>query len=355
MQLSTVGLLVCAAAGFVAKRSAAKTSCQSLVPVQAPSGAIMTSSDAATKLAGEAPSIFSLSAARGAAEHTETARGSRIVAYNLVKRKFAIERKQALYINMSKEKNYKGRRRNVFRMAKRAVMKSLKLQYSSRRLFKRERRRLWIMRVNANCKLHGVRYNEFICKLKEANININRKILSQLGVYDRGVFTSIMDVAIPNWKDVQALRNYVKPKMTVKEVDDIMIPHIEKIVPELYTDTCIRFNRQVKDWGIEYTVDMGKPESWRTLLPKMPELANFQLPDHFMGNANAETEGIPIEMVPWQNDREAPKEYKKFLAKVEKSKQEDEEKKAAGQETWPLRDEPLTRDAWFDPEPQSWF
>merc|ERR1719162_862541 len=107
----------------------------------------------------------------------------------------------------------------------------MELKYMSRKLFKRDRRRLWIMRVNSNAKLHGIRYSQFICKLKEANVNINRKILSQLGVYDRAIFTNVMEVGIPNWKGVKAKREYVPPPYTVDQIDDVILTNIEATVP----------------------------------------------------------------------------------------------------------------------------
>ncbi|CAE7234589.1 rplT [Symbiodinium sp. CCMP2592] len=112
------------------------------------------------------------------------------------------------------------------RIAKQAVMYALKMRYRSRRVFKRTRRELWIKRVSNNSKLHGVRYNVFICRLKEKNININRKILSQLGVYDRAVFTNVLETAIPEWKQLkeEADNRGKKKEYTVKELDDIAVP-----------------------------------------------------------------------------------------------------------------------------------
>eukprot|EP00435_Cladocopium_sp_Y103_P034254 s3664_g8.t2 len=105
--------------------------------------------------------------------------------------KRAMERRKSMWLKYSLDNMHK-RPRNCYRLARQAVMKALKRKYRSRRLFKRERRQLWIQRVGNNSKLHGIPYNQFICKLKEANININRKILSQLGIYDRAVFTNVV-------------------------------------------------------------------------------------------------------------------------------------------------------------------
>lgn len=249
--------------------------------------------------------------------------------------------------------NFKGRRKNVYRQARQGVMDALKKKYKSRRLFKRERRQLWIMRVRANCRLHAVRYSTFIARSKVRSININRKILSQLGIYDRAVFTNIMDAAIPNWRQRKARIEAVEKPYTVQQIDDVMIPYIEKTVPEIYTDETIRFNRQVKEGWVEYTIDMGPAEMWREVLPKMPELANFNLPDHWMGNANAEMEPMPLEMVTVPKELES-RDYVKFMDKVREVQEEDELKKERGEEVWPKK-EGVSRKDWFKEEPQSWF
>ncbi|CAE7343597.1 ppt1 [Symbiodinium natans] len=229
------------------------------------------------------------------------------------------------------------------RFAKQAVMYAHKMRYRIRRVFKRDRRKLWIKRVSNNSKLHGIRYNVFICRLKEKNININRKILSQLGVYDRAVFTNVLETAIPEWKQLkEEVDNKGKKKeYSVKELDDIAIPYFEATVPELYTDPTIRFNRQVKDWGVEYTIDFGDEEEWRDVLPKMPELANFQLPDHMLTNSRRQLEEIPIEDRMVVPDEEKNSEYKVFMDKVRAMWDEEEEKKAKGEEVRPKK-EPLS-------------
>jgi len=293
---------------------------------------------------------------RGTAASTNTGRASKIVANVKQSRgMYTRWKKQDMWLKFSK--TFKGRKRNVYKIARANVMKALKQKYTSRRLFKRERRTLWIMRVRANSRLHGIAYSRFICKLKEANININRKILSQLGVYDRAVFTNILQEAIPNWKELKEEKEfYSKPQVgTVEDIDNVMIPHIEKIVPELYEDDCIRFNRKVHDWGVEYTIDQGDPKVWQSLLPKMPEIQNFELPDHWLGNANSEAESTPLDLV---DAGLAPGKEQdhwwKFIEMVKETRAADAEKIAKGEETWPKKDG-ISRADWFKEEPQSWF
>eukprot|EP00933_Yihiella_yeosuensis_P022010 TRINITY_DN17323_c2_g1_i1.p1 TRINITY_DN17323_c2_g1~~TRINITY_DN17323_c2_g1_i1.p1 ORF type:complete len:501 (+),score=78.58 TRINITY_DN17323_c2_g1_i1:179-1504(+) len=260
-------------------------------------------------------------------------------------------RKKELWMKYAK--HMPGRIPTSFRLAKEAVMIAFKNQMREKRKRKGNLRRLTILRTGCNARMHGLPYNKLICRLKEANIWINRKIISQLGVYDRGVLTSIIELAVPDWRDHLAAR-YEKPKTyTHEEMDNAVIPYIEKTVPELYTDDTIRFNRTVKKWGIEYTVDMGPAEEWREILPKMPELANFELPDHMLGNANAEWEGRPIDLLDVPEGLES-KHYLKFMQKVQKAQEEDKEKEAKGEPVWPKK-EGVSREDWFKEEQQSWF
>ncbi|CAE8690721.1 unnamed protein product [Polarella glacialis] len=291
-------------------------------------------------------------AARGQAEANRTGRASRIVTnVRIRKGPYTVWKRKDMWLSLST--TFSNRSKNCFRIAKQAVMHALKKKYKSRRLFKRDRRSLWIMRVGASSRLHGIPYCELISHMKVANININRKIMSQLGAYDRAVFTNIMEVAVPNWKQIKAKKDYRRPDYTVEELDAVGIPYLEQIAPEIYTDATIRFNRQVRSWGVEYTIDMGPPEEWRDLLPKMPELANFNIPDNFIGNSNAEFEDAPLEML-ITPDRLQPASYWKFKEKVALTQAEDAEKEARGEVTWPKKTG-VSREDWFKREPQSWF
>lgn len=92
-------------------------------------------------------------------------------------------------------KSFKGARSRIFKVANQAVMKSLKYQYRDRRNKKRVFRRLWIVRINAAVKAHGISYSKFMGMLKKANINVNRKILADLAVRDKEAFNKIVESA----------------------------------------------------------------------------------------------------------------------------------------------------------------
>ncbi|MBQ9165997.1 MAG: 50S ribosomal protein L20, partial [Oscillospiraceae bacterium] len=82
-----------------------------------------------------------------------------------------------------------------FKMAKQAVMKSGNYAYIGRRLKKRDFRRLWITRISAACKMNGMNYSSFMHGLKLANVQIDRKILSELAVNDGAAFAKLAELA----------------------------------------------------------------------------------------------------------------------------------------------------------------
>ena len=89
-------------------------------------------------------------------------------------------------------KGYRGRRKNVFRVAKQAVMKAGQYAYRDRRTRKRVFRALWIARINAGARSHGVTYSRFIAGLKKASIELDRKVLADMAVNDPAAFGSIV-------------------------------------------------------------------------------------------------------------------------------------------------------------------
>tara|TARA_X000000950_G_C13847426_1_gene633034 strand:+ start:658 stop:1008 length:351 start_codon:yes stop_codon:yes gene_type:complete len=90
-------------------------------------------------------------------------------------------------------KGYYGRRKNTFRVANQAVEKAGQYSYRDRKVRKRDFKSLWIQRINAGCRLHGVKYSQFINGLKKINLNLNRKVLSELASNEPNVFKKIVD------------------------------------------------------------------------------------------------------------------------------------------------------------------
>jgi large subunit ribosomal protein L20 len=96
---------------------------------------------------------------------------------------------------LAQAKGYRGRRKNVFKIAKQAVMKAGQYAYRDRRNKKREFRALWITRINAGAREAGVSYSQFIAGLKKAGIDMDRKVLADLAVFDKAAFGRIVDQA----------------------------------------------------------------------------------------------------------------------------------------------------------------
>ncbi len=90
-------------------------------------------------------------------------------------------------------KGYRGRRKNVYRIAKQAVMKAGQYAYRDRRNRKRVFRQLWIARINAAARGLGITYSKFMAGMKKASIDIDRKMLAELAVKDPAAFGSIVD------------------------------------------------------------------------------------------------------------------------------------------------------------------
>ena len=90
-------------------------------------------------------------------------------------------------------KGFRGRRKNVFRIAKEAVMKAGQYAYRDRRAKKREFRALWITRINAAVRELGISYSVFMNGLKKASIDIDRKVLAEMAVHDSAAFGKIVE------------------------------------------------------------------------------------------------------------------------------------------------------------------
>ncbi|PSJ17373.1 50S ribosomal protein L20 [Nitrosomonas supralitoralis] len=92
-------------------------------------------------------------------------------------------------------KGYRGRRKNVYRIAKQAVMKAGQYAYRDRRQRKRQFRALWIARINAAARECGLSYSVFMNGLKKSSIEVDRKVLADLAVFDKCAFEKIVEQA----------------------------------------------------------------------------------------------------------------------------------------------------------------
>jgi len=107
--------------------------------------------------------------------------------------KYAPARKRKKKKIFRQVKGARGGRSRLLRTAKEALRRSLYYSYRDRKAKKRTMRRLWIVRINARLKERGLSYNKFIAGLKEAKIDLDRKILADLAVNDKAAFNCIVD------------------------------------------------------------------------------------------------------------------------------------------------------------------
>jgi len=95
-------------------------------------------------------------------------------------------------------KGYFGMKSKIFRPANQAVMRSLSYAYAHRKKRKGDFRKLWIARINAAARMNGLSYSRFINGLKQADVEINRKILAELAISDQEAFADLVAVAKEN-------------------------------------------------------------------------------------------------------------------------------------------------------------
>jgi large subunit ribosomal protein L20 len=113
-----------------------------------------------------------------------------------VKGGFTTHRRHKKILKLAK--GYRGAKSKLYRPAHEQVMKSLAYAYAHRKKRKGDFRKLWIARINAASRLSGMSYSRFICGLKKAGVNINRKVLAELAVNDLNAFNQLVEVAKGN-------------------------------------------------------------------------------------------------------------------------------------------------------------
>ena len=113
-----------------------------------------------------------------------------------VKRAVNAQKKRRTTLELAS--GYRGQRSRLYRKAKEQVLHSLNYAYRDRRARKGDFRQLWITRINAAARQNGLTYNRFIQGLKNAGIEVDRKILAELAVNDEAAFAALVEVASEN-------------------------------------------------------------------------------------------------------------------------------------------------------------
>jgi large subunit ribosomal protein L20 len=96
---------------------------------------------------------------------------------------------------LKQTKGFWGQRKNVFKRAKETLLRALEFAFIGRKLRKRDFRKLFITRINAGCRKHGMSYNKFVSGLKKQNVMINRKMLSQMAIFEPEAFAKLVEMA----------------------------------------------------------------------------------------------------------------------------------------------------------------
>ncbi|HEX9992516.1 MAG TPA: 50S ribosomal protein L20 [Acidimicrobiales bacterium] len=109
--------------------------------------------------------------------------------------KRAVHSKKHRRTTLERAKGYYGNKSRSFKSANEQVMHSLQYAYRDRRARKAEFRKLWIQRINAACREHGMSYSQFISGLRRAEVEIDRKVLADLAVTDPAAFAALVKVA----------------------------------------------------------------------------------------------------------------------------------------------------------------
>ena len=114
---------------------------------------------------------------------------------------------------LKRAKGYFGSKHRLFKTAQEQVMHSERYAFRDRKQRKRDFRKLWITRINAGCRENGISYSRFIDGLNKAGVEVNRKMLSELAIYDKEAFANLVKVA----KEGKVVVKPVKKETTKKE------------------------------------------------------------------------------------------------------------------------------------------
>ena len=179
-------------------------------------------------------------------------------------------------------KGYYGSKHALYRTAKEQVMRSQAYAYRDRKVRKRDFRKLWIQRINAAAQINGLKYNQFICGLTNANVQINRKMLAEMAVNDAASFANLCEIAKKNLNVVREKENVVTftkeskadralralnsnkvSKETTKETNEVSSKkssHKKATTVDLNSLTVVKLREMAKSKGVKGYSTLKKAE-----------------------------------------------------------------------------------------------
>ncbi len=158
---------------------------------------------------------------------------------------------------LKRAKGYFGSKHKLYKTAKEQVMHSLQYAYRDRRQTKRNMRKLWITRINAACRMNEISYSKFIAGLNKANVNINRKMLSEIAINEPEAFADLVKMAkealdgkIVKEKEVKSSKTEAKEKKAEAKENNV----------DLSKMTVAELKEMAKEKNIEGYTTMKKAE-----------------------------------------------------------------------------------------------
>ena len=159
---------------------------------------------------------------------------------------------------LKQAEGYFGSKHRLYKTAQEQVMHSLKYAYRDRKQNKREFRKLWITRINAECRVNGISYSKFINGLTNAGVEINRKMLAELAIYDKEAFKELVEVAKGSKKP--GAKKAAKEVKEEKEVKATVEAKEDESSKSLEAMTVAELKKLAKEKNVEGYTTMKKAD-----------------------------------------------------------------------------------------------
>ena len=156
-------------------------------------------------------------------------------------------------------KGYFGSKHKLYKTAKEQVMHSLKYAYRDRKQNKREMRKLWIVRINAACRMNEISYSKFISGLNKSGVAINRKMLSEIAIDDATAFTNLVNIAKAALEG-KTIKQEVKSTEKVEKKETKTSTKKEEVKEDLSKLTVAELKKLAKEKNIAGYTTMKKAE-----------------------------------------------------------------------------------------------